>query len=183
MQCHIMVRPTTIEIVRHISEKELDALMKKDFSETGSFSKAKKIHQRLQFIKFRYLGFTAEEAGRMAGLSKASAYRIQDMWNESGPAAVCPRDVPGRPSKLSREQKDELADLLTINPMETKDVRLFIMERYGIEYTMKQVHVNLTNMGLRHAKPYPEDRRRPDDAEEQLKKNSRMLWMLPEKTS
>ena len=118
----------------------------------------------------------------MAGLSKPSAYRIQEIWNEGGPCAVCPAEIPGRPSRLSQEQKDELAHLLTINPMETKDVQLFIMERYGIEYSMKQVHVNLTNMGMRHAKPYPEDRRRPDDADEQLKKNSRMLWIQPEKT-
>jgi len=178
-----MVRPTTIEIVQHISEKELDALMKKDHSELGSFSKAGKVHQRLQFIKLRYSGFTAEEAGKMSGLSKASAYRIQDIWNAGGPDSLCPVNNPGRPPRLPPECRDELSELLLINPMETKDVRLFIMEAYGIEYSMKQVHVILKDMRMHHAKPYPEDHRRPPDSEEKLKKNSRMLWYPSERTS
>ena len=178
-----MVRPTEIEIARHVSEAELDVLMKKDFSEHCSFSKAKKIHQRPQFVKLRYSGFTAEEAGRMTGLSKASAYRIQEIWNEHGPDAICPKNNSGRPPRLSREQKNEIKELLDAYPLETKDVLLLIKDRYSIEYTMKQVHVILTKMGLHHAKPYPQDHRRPDDAEEQLKKNSRMLWLPPETDS
>jgi putative transposase len=175
-----MVRPTTIEIVRHISEKDLDELMKRDFSELGSFSKERRVHQRLQFVKLRYSGFTAEESGKMSGLSKASAYRIQEIWNEGGPGALCPANNLGRPHRLSYEQREELADLLTANPMETKDVQLFIKEAYGIEYSMKQVHVNLTKMGLNHAKPYPEDLSKPEDAKGRFKKNPRMLWMPPE---
>jgi len=177
-----MVRPTEIEIVRHISETDLKDLMKKDFSELCSFSKAKRIHQRLQFVKLRYSGFTTEEAGRMTGMSKASAYRIQEVWNEGGPDSICPKDNPGRPPRLTREQKEELSDMLDVCPLETKDVLLFIKDRYGIEYSMKQVHVILTKIGMHHAKPYPVDHRRPDDAEEQLKKNLRMLWMRPETT-
>ena len=175
-----MVRPTEIDIVRHISETDLNALMKGDMSDLCSFPKAGRVRQRLQFVKLRYSGFPAEEAGRMTGMSKASAYRIQEIWNEGGPDAICPKNNPGRPPRLSQEQKDEIADLLDACPLETKDVRLMIKEEYGIEYTMKQVHVNLVKMGMRHAKPYPKDHRRPDDAEEQLKKNSRMLWMPPE---
>jgi transposase len=67
--------------------------------------------------------------------------------------------------------------------METSDVRLFIMEAYKVEYSMKQVHVILTKLGLHHAKPYPKDHRRPDDAEDILKKTSAMLWTVPETTS
>ena len=34
----------------------------------------------------------------------------------------------------------------------------------------KEVWVILKKMGMRHAKPYPHDRRRPKDAEDALKK-------------
>lgn len=61
--------------------------------------------------------------------------------------------------------------------MDTKTVLLYINNEFGIEYSEKQVHVILKSMGMRHAKPYPRDHRRPADAEAVLKKDSRMLWM------
>ena len=45
-----------------------------------------------------------------------------------------------------------------------------IRDEFGTEYTMKQVWVILKNMGMRHAKLYPHDKRRPKDAENVLKK-------------
>ena len=52
----------------------------------------------------------------------------------------------------------------------TEQVRDIIRKEYGIEYTMKQVWVILNSMGMRHAKPYPHDKRRPRNAENILKK-------------
>ena len=52
----------------------------------------------------------------------------------------------------------------------TAQVRDMIREEFGVQYTMKQVWVILNSMGMRHAKPYPLDRRRPDNAENILKK-------------
>ena len=45
-----------------------------------------------------------------------------------------------------------------------------IRDEFGTEYTMKQVWIILKKMGMRHAKPYPHDKRRPKDAENVLKK-------------
>ena len=84
----------------------------------------------------------------------------------------------GPKSRLTDEQKEEIREALRLNPMSTKDVRLYIMDEYGIEYSDKQIHVILTKMGLHHSKPYPIDHRRPADAETVLKKDSKMLWTV-----
>jgi len=40
-----------------------------------------------------------------------------------------------------------------------------------VEYSLKQVGIILRNLGMKFGKPYPKDYRRPQDAEEQLKKH------------
>lgn len=111
-----------------------------------------------------------EEVASAVGMTTKSGYNIQELWNEGGMAALEPKFGGGRTSKLTDDQKEDLKDMLSVNPMTTKDVRLWIKEEYGIDYSEKQVHVILSKMGLHHAKPYPKDHRRPDDAEATLKK-------------
>ena len=62
--------------------------------------------------------------------------------------------------------KDKLKD----GQYTTSQVRDIIRNEFQIEYTMKQVWVILKKMGMRHAKPYPHDKRRSKDAEDSLKK-------------
>ena len=54
--------------------------------------------------------------------------------------------------------------------LDKAQVRDMIREKFGIQYTMKQVWVILKKMGMRHAKPYSHDKRRPVNAENILKK-------------
>jgi len=175
-----MVRPEETTIVKHVPIKELNKILK---DTERNAARASRVRQRLIFIRMRYLGYTVPEAAKAADMTAQNGYNIQELWNTGGPDAIEPRFGGGRTSRLTDEQKSELADIITTYPLETKDVLLLINDKYGVEYSMKQVHVILTKMGMRHAKPYPEDHRRPDDAEEQLKKNSRMLWLPPEMTS
>jgi transposase len=172
-----MARPVSIEIMRHVPLEELNKAAGEYERELQSYAKAKRMHERICFIRMRYKGHSVEEAASATGMTFQSGYNIQRLWNEGGMAALEPRFGGGRTSKLSDGQRSEIRDILSMNPMCTKDVRLFIKERYGIGYSEKQVHVILTKMGLRHAKPYPADHRRPDDAENVLKKTSAMYWM------
>jgi len=50
------------------------------------------------------------------------------------------------------------------------EVRLLIKEKFGVEYSENQMRRILKSFGMKHAKPYPRDYPRPDDAEELLKK-------------
>ena len=178
-----MARPTEIEIIKHVPLEELNRAASEYEKKMRSFAKAKRVYTRIFFLRMRYKGYSVEEAASAADITVKTGYNIQKLWNEGGMAALEPNFNGGRPSRLTDVQKDEMKELLRTNPMSTRGVRLFIKEEYGIDYSEKQVHVILKQMKMHHAKPYPKDHRRPDDADEILKKTSEMLWTVPEQTS
>ena len=145
-----MVRPTEIEIVRHVPFEELGRIVAD--CEGGGVSQAtsRRVRDRVSLVRLRYMGRSVEEAAAAVGVTTKSGYNTQRLWNEGGPAALAPTS--------------------------TREARRHIEERYGVGYSEKQVHVILKGMGMRHAKPYLSDHRRPADAEAVLKKGSRMLW-------
>ncbi|MGC9193450.1 MAG: winged helix-turn-helix domain-containing protein [Thermoplasmata archaeon] len=65
----------------------------------------------------------------------------------------------------------QLRDDLSQGSWTTDDVRKYIKLRFNVDYSMRQVSRILKKFGMHHAKPYPHDHRRPNDAEEKLKKN------------
>jgi len=171
-----MARPTEIDIVRHVSPEDLNRAASAYENEFRSYAKAKRIYERICLIRMRYKGYSVEEAASAVGMSVKSGYNIQKLWNDGGMAAIEPSFNGGRKSMLTDDQKNEIAELLSITLMTTKDVRLYIKEEYGIDYSEKQVHVILKKMEMHHSKPYPTDHRRPADAEAILKKDSKMYW-------
>ncbi len=62
----------------------------------------------------------------------------------------------------------------------TREALELIKEKYGVEYSQKQVGVILHSFNMYHSKPYTLDYRRPKNAEEILKKvnrsNSSIYW-------
>ena len=77
----------------------------------------------------------------------------------------------GRPSELSDEQKEELKAILKErNDWKTKEVRELIKEEFGVEYSLRHVSRILRSFGMKYAKPYQKDYRRPENAEEEFKK-------------
>lgn len=130
-----------------------------------------KILQRLYFIKHRYDGKNVEEASRLAGVAKPVGYEWQERWNESGYEGLIPRYAGGRPSKLSDQQKENLNALLKQKDVwTTEEVRLLIFHEFGVEYTLKQIRIIAKKIGMKYAKPFTLDYRRPSNAEEIFKK-------------
>ena len=121
-------------------------------------------------MKYRYDGDSVEEAAKRIDITKMIGYIWQRRWNKDGYRGLIPRYARKGPSKMSEEQRNELKDKLKDGQYTTAQVSDIIIEEFGIEYTMKQVWVILKKMGMRHAKPYPHDKRRPKDAEDALKK-------------
>ena len=165
-----MVRPTEIAIVHHVPLKFLKEEEKKLTSSLRSMKKSEKLLTRVQFVKMRYNGYSVEEASKVVGFTTKTGYNVQKAWNTSGMEGLVPDYKGGPKSKLSDAQKDQLKDTLTSCPMDTKTVRQYIKSEFDTDYSEKQVHVILRRMGMRYAKPYPHDHRRPDDAEAVLKK-------------
>lgn len=162
-----MARPENITIVRHITAEELDKRIK-------SLEKELKVLQRLYFIKYRYEGVAVEDAAERVGISKPVAYIWQDRWNKEGYVGLKPKFAGGKPSKLTDDQKEQLKKVLSKrDDWATEEVRELISEKFKVEYTPKQIRIILKSFGMNFGKPYPHDYRRPDDAEEILKKHSR----------
>jgi len=136
-----------------------------------SLEKDVKVLKRLYFVKYRYSGDTVEVASRKVSVTKMIGYEWQRRWNEEGYTGLIPRYAGGRPSKLTDNQKEELKSMLKKrDDWTTDEIRRLIKERYGVEYTLKQIRVILRKFGMKCGKPYPKDYRRPENAEEILKK-------------
>ena len=174
-----MARPEKYQIIKHIPSENLNE--EADLFVAGenlTVAKARTFERNLMFVRLRYRGFSVAEASAASGMTEPTAYAIQQRWNESGFAGLVPDYTGGPKARLTDEQKKKIRSALEICPMDTRSVRLLIKQDFGVDYTEKQVHIILKRLGLHHAKPYPKDYRRPDDAEARLKKTSAMLWMV-----
>ena len=159
-----MAKRDRIEIKKKMSVKELDQRIKK-------LEKNAKVLNRLHFIKNRYLEDSVEVAASKSGVTKMVGYIWQERWNQDGYEGLIPKYGGGRPSKLSDEQKGELKEILKErDDWTTKEVLVLIQKKFGVEYSLKQIYIILREFGMKFGKPYPQDYRRPPDAEEQLKK-------------
>ncbi len=158
-----MVKTEMYPIERKMAEDDLNRLIR-------SLERSTKVLKRLLFVKYRYDGYSVEEAARRIGITKMMGYTWQRRWNQDGYRGLMPRYARKGPSKMSVEQRNALKEKLKNGQYTTAQVKSIIREEFGIEYTMKQVWVILNSMGMRHAKPYPHDKRRPGNAENILKK-------------
>jgi putative transposase len=158
-----MAKTEMYAIERKISDDDLNRLIK-------SLERSTRILKKLLFIRYRYDGDSVETAAGRIGITKMMGYLWQKKWNAEGYRGLIPRYARKGPSKMSSDQKAALKEKLMHGQYTTAQVRDMIREEFGVQYTMKQVWVILNSMGMRHAKPYPHDRRRPDNAENILKK-------------
>ena len=159
-----MSYPEQIHIEHHMGIEELNKRIK-------TLENDMKVLRRLYFIKYRYEGRMVSESAKLVGITKRVGYIWQERWNEKGYEGLIPQYAGGRPSKLTEDQKGRLVELLKQNDTwTTEEVRELISKEFSVEYTSKQIRIILKNMGMRCAKPFSHDYRRPTNAEEILKK-------------
>jgi len=154
-------------IIRHIPANIIKKKIKHQEKEV-------KILKRLFFIKLRYDGFNVSEAAEKIGISTATAYLWQDRWNKGGYEDLIPKFAGGRPPKLSAGDKEKLKEYLNEKDhWSLKDVKNLIFLKFGVSYSNDQIRRILKSFEMFFWKPYPQDYRRPEGAEEILKKNSK----------
>jgi len=159
-----MTRTPSMKVEKWITVEELKKRIRKK-------EKDVKVLNRLHFMNYLYSGLSIPEANEKLGITKVTGYNWLERWNEDGYDGLIPRFAGGRPSKLKDEEKSQLKEILTKrDDWTTKEIRNLICDRFGVKYSLKQVRIILRNLGLKFARPYSKDYRRPSDAEEQLKK-------------
>jgi len=152
-----------IFVERRLPSEELERLIRQE--------KNKRVLERLIFIRTLYDGEEVETAARRLGRCKVTGYTWLRRWNRDGVEGLIPDFTrAGRHPKLSREDKKELEALLREREgVTSREAGRLIKERFGVEYSDRNVRRVLKSLGLWYCKPYPRDYRRPLDAEERLK--------------
>ena len=159
-----MARKSEKEVVRWLSPEVLNREIRNRKIEAT-------ILRKLLFIKSLYAGKSVPQAADEVGISKVTGYIWLEEWNERGLEGLKPNYGGGRPSELSKEQKEEVKAILKErNDWTTREVRELIKERFGVEYSNRHVSRLLRSLGMKYAKPYQLDYRKPDNAKEEFKK-------------
>ena len=159
-----MARKPEKEVVRWLTPEELNEEIKTRKIEAL-------ILRKLLFIKSLYAGKSVPQAAEEVGISKVTGYVWLDEWNERGLEGLKPNYGGGRPAELSEEQKEELKAILEErDDWTTKEVRELIKEEFGVEYSLRHVSRILRSLGMKYAKPYQLDYRKPENAKEEFKK-------------
>jgi putative transposase len=159
-----MARKEEILINKSVPIEELEKRIK-------SIEKDVRVLKRLYFILYRYRGYSVNEATKMVGVTKMVGYYWQDAWNNKGFEGLIPNFGGGRPSKLTESQKEDLVKLLSKrNDWTTVEIQKLIKEKFGVDYNIKHVRKLLKKLGMHYSKQYQHDYRRPNNAEEDLKK-------------
>jgi len=148
-------------LIKQLSEAELEDLIKHEDS--------KRLCERLVFVRSLYAGDDVETAAKKIGRCRATGYLWLRQWNNGGAKAIKPTPREGLAPKLSPDKKQKIQKLIQGQSYwSTKQVKAEIEERFGVKYSLRSVTRLLRRLGMRYAKPYPRDFRRPDDAEAKL---------------
>jgi putative transposase len=162
-----MGRRRIYQVVRHVSPDELSGWIRRK-------EKEMRVLKRLYFIKYLYEGAGVEEAADKVGVVKAVGYEWLRRWNKEGYKGLRPKFGGGRPPALTEGQKDDLiVELRKRDNWALAEVRKLLLDKFGVIYSENHVRRMLKSFGMKHAKPYAHDYRRPDDAEKVLKKLER----------
>lgn len=149
-------------LVKHLSEVELEGRIRRE--------KSKRLMERLIFIQSLYTGEKIEVAAKKLGRCRATGYLWLRRWNNGGLEALTPEHRKGMAPKLPREKQEELKQMLQKQGYwTTKEAKAQLEENFGVNYSLRSVSRLLRRLGMRYAKPYPRDYRRPNDAETKLK--------------
>ena len=160
-----MTKSEQIPIQRYLTHDELLGCIRSE--------KNARVLKILYYIKYRYEGNSVKVSSERVGISSAVGHRWQKRWNESGYDGLIPRYTGGRPAKLSEQQKTQLKQMLNIKKgWTTKQVKDLIVNEFGVEYSIMQIRRILKKLGIKYAKPYQHDYRKPEGAEDILKKDS-----------
>jgi len=151
-----------------------------------------KLKERYQAL---YLMIELENSTKVAELLKKSRTTIQTwvkIFNKGGLEAIVPNTPPGRPSKLSKDQKDELKLDVMAHPRELgyefsnwegKSVSEHIRIKFGVLLKVRQCQYLLHELGFTLQRPkYKFPKADPEKQEEfirEFKKN----WILLDQTT
>lgn len=151
------------KIIKHLTREELQAKYRVE--------KNPRVKERLLAILHIYDGKTIKDAAKAVGRCEKSIKNWLKRWNEKGYEGLKPHFTGGPKPKLSYSEWDKIIREIEGKAMTLKDVVVYVKTTRGVEYAYKTVwEILRKKKGVKYGKPYIRDERRPEDAEEILKK-------------
>lgn len=151
---------------------------------------AKQLEQRRRrAIQLLNQGRSPSEVARAVKSSTSSVWRWRDAYREGGWQGLQARPIPGRPSKLSSSQKEELQRVLERGPAAAgygtelwtlRRVAEVIQRRFGVDYDPSSVWHILVKLGWSCQKP---ERRARERNEEEIQRWRQDEWPRIKKRS
>lgn len=129
--------------------------------------------RRRRALKLLERGLSATEVATQVGVDRVSVYRWKAARREAGLRAIRAKPAPGRPPKLSEEQKRELSSTLLegaaaagfANDLWTcPRIAQLIQEKFGVQFHVDHVGRLLHGMGWSPQKPERRAIERDEDA-------------------
>lgn len=134
-----------------------------------------KLRDRLRGILLIKKKYTYSEVAEILGVTERTICNWKRRYEQSGYDGLKTNPIPGRNTILDKEDMEKLKELLQMRVYWTsKEVRELIKNEFGIEFTPRHIPRILRKLGMNYSKPYVNDYRRPEDAEDILKKDLRI---------
>jgi len=120
--------------------------------------------RRLLALAAVYEGMDREEAARIGGMDRQTLRDWVHRFNKQGPDGLINAQSPGRPSKLSAEQKEELRQLVEAGPDLEKDgvvrwrcvdLKRVLGERFAVDLSEVSLGRVLKQLGYSHISARP----------------------------
>ena len=156
-------------IIMHLNPEDLRNRINK-------LEKDVNVLRKLYVIEDLYNGKKPEEIIEKRGISLPTVHAWWDRWNEEGYYGLYSKySNCGCHSKLSHKDKIKLNDILEKEDyLNQRKVAKIIKDNFNVVYSSSQQSVILKELGFRYNKPHQFYSKRPDNAEEMLKKTSQM---------
>ena len=133
----------------------------------GLAAKTKSADQarRLLALAAVYDGMDREEAARLGGMDRQTLRDWVHRFNDRGPAGLINAKSPGRPSKLSDEQKLELQQLVETGPdpqihgvvrWRCVDLKRVLGDRFAVDLSEVSLGRILKRLGYSHISARPQ---------------------------
>lgn len=157
-----------VTLIRHLSKGELERIYKEE--------RNARVKERLLAILLIYEGKRVSEVPGIVKRSRTSIEGWLKRWNERGYEGLIPEFTGGPKPKLHDSEWDKIIKEIENKGMTIKDVRVYVKDSRGVNYSYKTVwQILRKKKKVRYGKPYIKNSKRPDDAEEIFKKGSMKL--------
>ena len=160
-----MVNMVQKRVENHLSKNELESIIR-------DLKNNCRAYKRFVFIIAVLDGKKVSEACDFLKISEPTGHRWLDNYNEKGPDGLHPNyQNCGRHSSLSDEQKEELSRIIENEEYLTvQRAHEVIKTRYDVDYSFQNVKNILKQLGYNKGKPFQKFSKKPENAEEMLKK-------------